>query len=92
MNEQNAGRKHIITSSQREGIQIDGVTDVVSFDERGVALETTVGNMAIEGEELHVRVLNIADGRVEIDGHINGIYYYESRPSGKRGLFSRKEG
>jgi len=87
MNEQNAEKKHSIRSSNREGISIDGVVDVVSFDERGVALETVVGSMAVEGEDLHVTVLNITDGKVEIDGRINGIYYYESKPSGKRGLF-----
>ena len=92
MNEQNAGKKHSIFSSGREGIKIDGVVDVVSFDERGVALETVVGNMAVEGEGLHVTVLNITDGKVEIDGRINGIYYYESRPAGKRGLFRGREG
>ncbi len=91
MIEQNAKKKHYITSSDREGIKIDGVVDVISFDERGVALETVVGSMAVEGEELHVTVLNITDGKVEIDGRINGIYYYEARPSGKRGLFSRRE-
>jgi len=90
MNETVAEKRHSITSSQREGIKIDGVTDVVSFDERGVALETVVGSMAVEGEELHVTVLNITDGRVEIDGRINGIYYYENRQTGKRGLFSRR--
>ena len=52
MNEQNAGKRHAISSSMREGIKIDGVLDVVSFDERGVALETVVGSMAVEGEEL----------------------------------------
>ena len=87
MNEQNAGKRHAISSSMREGIKIDGVLDVVSFDERGVALETVVGSMAVEGEELHVTVLNITDGKVERDGRINGIYYYESKPQGKRGLF-----
>ncbi len=90
MNETGAGKKHSISSSNREGIKIDGVIDVVSFDERGVALETVVGSMAVEGEELHVTVLNITDGKVEIDGHINGIYYYESRPNVKRGLFSKR--
>ena len=92
MNEQNTGKKHAISSALREGIKIDGVLDVISFDERGVALETSVGNMAVEGEGLHVTVLNITDGRVEIDGRINGIYYYESKPSGKRGLFRGREG
>ncbi len=92
MSGQNAEKKHAISSSERAGIRIDGVVDVISFDDRGVALETTVGNMAIEGEGLHVTVLNIEDGRVDIDGRINGVYYYEAKPSGKRGLFRGREG
>ena len=91
MNGQNAEKRHSISSFDREGIKICGVSDVVSFDERGVALETTVGNMAVEGEGLHVTVLNITDGIVEIDGRINGIYYYETKPQGKRGLFKGRE-
>ncbi len=81
---------HSIFSRSRDGIKIEGVNDVASFDERGIALDTLCGKMAVEGEELHVRVLNIEDGVVEIDGRINGIYYYEDRPAGKRGLFSRR--
>lgn len=90
MSEAVSKKSHSIASSAREGIKITGVCDVISFDERGVALETDVGNMAVEGEELHVTVLNITDGIVEIDGRINGIYYYENRPTSKRGLFSRR--
>ncbi len=83
-------RIHSVFSEARDGVKIKGVCDVISFDESGVALETSLGNMAIEGEELHVRVLNIADGIVEIDGKINGIYYYEDRSPSKRGLFTRR--
>ncbi len=89
MNESVSKKNHSITSCAREGIRICGVCDVVSFDERGVALVTDVGSMAVEGEGLHVKVLNITDGIVEIDGLISGIYYYESNPRTKRGLFSR---
>ncbi len=83
-------KEHSVFSQARDGVKITGVNDVLSFDERGVALETSSGSMAVEGEGLHVRVLNIKDGVVEIDGQINGIYYYESRPSSKRGLFSHR--
>ncbi len=90
MNESVAKKRHSIASSAREGIDVCGVCDVISFDERGVALETDVGSMAIEGEGLHVKVLNITDGIVEIEGRINGIYYYEGRTEKKRGIFSRR--
>ncbi len=90
MNESVSGGVHYIYSKGREGIKINGVSDVASFDESGVALETLCGSMAVEGEGLHVTVLNITDGIVEIDGRINGVYYYENKPQEKRGLFSRR--
>jgi sporulation protein YabP len=74
----------------REGIAITGVVDVVSFDEKGVVLETICGSMAVEGEGLHVTTLNITDGKVNIEGRINGTYYFEAKVQQKKGLFARR--
>lgn len=82
--------KHSFVSKGREGITVDGVSDVVSFDDGGVVMETTHGNLAVEGEGLHVKVLDIANGRVEVEGRINGVYYFENIAAKKRGLFGRK--
>ena len=82
---------HSFFSKGREGIEICGVTDVVSFDEGGVVMETQCGSFAVEGENLHVTVLNLTDGKVVIEGRINGVYYFDSTPKQKRGLFGRKE-
>lgn len=90
MNEIKASESHGFSSDKREGISISGVSDVVSFDEKGVVLETLCGSMAVEGEELHITTLNIGDGRVVIEGRINGVYYFENKPQQKRGLFSRR--
>ena len=81
---------HSFSSRAREGIKIDGVCEVLSFDEFGVMLDTTSGRMAIEGENLHVTVLNITDGRVVVEGRINGVYYIDDKPISRRGLFGRK--
>ena len=81
---------HSFSSKSREGMYIDGVRDVISFDEGGVVLLTVCGNMAIEGEGLHVTVLNISEGIVELSGKINGMYYFEDKQPQKRGLFGRK--
>ena len=81
---------HSFNSSGRDGIAISGVTNVVSFDDRGVVMETACGSMAVEGEGLHITVLNIGDGRVNIDGRINGVYYFDNTPKQKRGLFGKK--
>lgn len=90
MMESGQERIHTFSSKAREGIRISGVCDVVSFDESGVSLETLCGSMAVEGEGLHVRTLNTEDGIVEIDGKINGVYYYDNKPTVKRGLFGKR--
>ena len=81
---------HSFSSEDRKGLDIKGVSDVISFDEGGVVMETACGSMAVEGEGLHVTVLDIVNGKVSVEGRINGIYYFESRPQTKRGLFGRK--
>lgn len=90
MNDTSAG-VHSVSSKAREGVIVSGVNDVISFDERGVVLETLCGSMAIEGENLHVTTLNITDGNVVVEGRVNGIYYFDNKPQQKRGLFGKKE-
>ncbi len=94
MNDINSGAHkevaHSFSSKLREGMYIDGVSDVVSFDEGGVVLLTSCGNMAIEGEGLHVTVLNISDGIVELSGRINALYYFEDKQPSKKGFFRKK--
>lgn len=84
-------KAHAFSSKTRNGIDICGVLDVVSFDEGGVVMETVCGSLAVEGEGLHVTVLNLADGRVSVDGKINGVYYFDNSPQVKRGLFGKRK-
>ena len=83
-------QSHSFFSRAREGVEIMGVMEVISFDEAGVALETLCGNMAVEGEGLHVTTLSLNEGKVVLDGKINGVYYYDNKPTAKRGLFGRR--
>ena len=86
----NSNVVHSFFSKERNGIEIDGVSDVVSFDEAGVVMDTSAGSMAVEGEGLHITVLNITDGKVTVEGRINGVYYFENRKEPKRGFFGKK--
>ena len=89
MNENIRGR-HSFSSTGREGIAVSGVIDVVSFDENGVVMDTEFGSLAVEGEGLHVRVLNVEAGQVTVEGRINGVYYFDNSPRPRKGLFGRK--
>ena len=81
---------HSIISKNRNGISVEGVSDVDSFDEGGVVMETVCGSLAVEGEGLHVTVLNVTEGKVVIEGRINSIYYFDDSPKNKKGLFGKK--
>ncbi len=78
-------RPHGILIKAREHLEITAVTDVISFDEDSVCLETSMGEMLIEGEGLKVGTLDTAKGIVILDGRINGLYYRTEQPK-RRGL------
>ena len=81
-------KKHTLSLVARGCASIAGVTRVESFDEHSVLLQTDCGNLAVEGEGLHVGTLDIAHGVVEITGSVNAISYQDATPK-KRGWFSR---
>lgn len=81
---------HSFSCEARKSLRINGVKDVQSFDDSEITLITLCGGMTIEGEGLHIGVLNVEQGRVEVDGRVDGIYYFDESPAPKRGLFGRK--
>ena len=70
-------KHHSLFADDRHTITVKGVTDVVSFDENGVFLVTTNGQLNLEGTNLHVVTLNIDEGIVEVTGTLNGLLYYD---------------
>lgn len=84
------GELHNVIMRDRKNTEISGVTDVVSFDESSVILSTACGGMEIDGEGLHISVLDLSGGQVKIEGTVNGLYYFEDGgKTQKEGLFSR---
>lgn len=81
--------KHSITLKDRKDMRIDGVTEVVSFDELCVMLKTQCGDMAIEGKDLKIAVLEIDAGIVVLSGTVSGVYYSEPQSKEKRSFVKR---
>ncbi|MBR2381351.1 MAG: sporulation protein YabP [Clostridia bacterium] len=80
---------HNLVMNSRENLSINGVKDIISFDENNVNLKTVCGDLYIEGENLHINVLNIEKGEVELTGKISGLNYFESSNNEKSSLLSR---
>ena len=82
---------HRVSMQARANAEIRGVTEVVSFDEQIVSLETVCGGMTVSGDGLHISVLNVEEGLVALDGKIDSIEYEDTVASegGKKRLFGR---
>lgn len=82
------GQKILVTA--RSSIEISDVTEVVSFDEEEIVLETKTGKLSIEGDGLKITVLSLETGGVSAVGKINGIVYLNERSEKRSGLFGRR--
>ncbi len=89
-NQTEVQKEHGFIVQARAHVEIRGMTEVLNFDENSVTLSTTGGEMTIEGRELRVNVLDVKEGTVMVDGHIDSIYYQDPRATDmQRGLFKK---
>ena len=78
---------HNIIIESRERLSISGVTEVISFDEQQVVVETTRGLLTVEGQQLHVEKLSLDVGELSVEGMIDAVVYAAERQ--QKGFWSR---
>lgn len=72
-----AAQRHRLVIENREKMEITGVLHVDSFDDQEIVLETELGLMAMRGEELHIKHLNLEQGELLIEGYLLELVYSE---------------
>lgn len=77
---------HKLQLSERQKLTMTGVTEVVSFDENAVVLQTPLGTLLIQGQGLQLKTLSLEGGQVAVDGTVTSLTYEEPRQDG---LFRR---
>ena len=80
---------HNIELKNRNKLLINGVLDVVSFDEIAVVLDTCHGRLMVDGSDLHILALDLESGEVSIEGKIDDLIYEDQTQQKKKGLFGR---
>lgn len=78
---------HKLQLSERKVLTMTGVTEVVSFDENAVVLQTSLGLLIVQGQQLSLKNLSLDGGQVAVEGSISALAYEEPRQSGWRRLF-----
>ena len=68
---------HKLEMQNRNHVDLTGITEVVSFDNKEIELETIEGAVRFAGEDLHVKRLTLEKG--ELEGRIYEIIYHEAR-------------
>lgn len=79
-----------INIKNRETVVLSGIEDVVSFDESAIYLITSEGKLVVEGSGLHITALDVALGKMTVDGYVTALTYDDREKGRKQGLFSRK--
>lgn len=72
-----------IILENREKMSVSGVSDVLSFDDQIIIVETDLGLLTIKGENLKINKLNIDTSDFTLNGKINSMSYSETTFEGK---------
>lgn len=85
MEERKSSGKHKVVIDERECTSIEGVSEVISFDEENVVCETTMGTLMIKGTDMHVEKLNLEQGILTVIGEVEALEYSEPGSFSKGG-------
>ena len=70
---------HKLQLNERRQLTMTGVTEVISFDEDTVVLQTGLGTLIVQGSQLQLKTLSLEGGQVAVDGSICAMLYEEPR-------------
>lgn len=84
-------RKSFLTLEDRKKMTLNGVSEIISFNEEQILLITAVGNMDIRGEDLKMTKLDVQNGDVVITGKVSYVVYTtdEKKPRKQNGILSK---
>jgi sporulation protein YabP len=78
-----------VSLQNRSILQITGVEEVISYHEREVLVQTTLGLLRILGESLQMERLSVESKDCLIKGQINGMLYEKTVSEQKQGFWSK---
>ena len=75
MEEKQLSGAHRILIVGRKNGTVSGVSDVQSFDENEIVMDTDMGMLTIRGKGLHISKLNLEKGETELEGQVDSLVY-----------------
>jgi sporulation protein YabP len=86
----NKEKKHAVKMTARKGLELSGVLAVDRFDRERFDVQTDCGHLHIQGQQLHIKALQLEHGLLVIEGTVNSLVYHDGRPARpKQSLFAK---
>ena len=79
--------QQIIKLTDRSKLELNGVESVAEFEENYVTLDTVLGRICIDGENLKIIDLSQESGKILINGKVNEISYQDTKSKRKKSFF-----
>lgn len=73
---------HCVTIDDRKQMKLTGISEVDSFDEQTVVLNTDLGRLTVKGDGLKITGLDVDSGDCGISGNIFGLAYSDEASGG----------
>ena len=77
-------KKSNLMLENRKKLTINGVIEVINFNESQILLNTDVGTMIIKGQELKMNKLDVQNGDVVIAGKLDSFIYTNDKSKAKK--------
>ena len=75
-------KPHGLCLEERERLCVTGVTEVVSFTDTAVVLNTNLGTLIVQWQNLKLELLSLEGGQTEVTGRVSALVYEENRTGG----------
>ncbi|WP_291632581.1 sporulation protein YabP [Clostridium sp.] len=77
-------KRSILMLENRKKLTINGVIEVINFNENQIFLNTDVGTMIVKGQELKMNKLDVQNGDVVITGKVDSFVYTSDTSKAKK--------
>ena len=85
--DENIRLNHNVIIEDRKKLTLNGIKDVLSFDEETIILETALGRLTVKGANLHIINFDTSSGDLSAEGKVYAFVYTPEEKNG--GIFSR---
>lgn len=85
-------KKHNLTLNNCQTLYLDGISEVLNFDDTLISLVCPQGVLSIEGNSLRITKYLMQSGEMAVEGTVTAIIYSDNNGEEKRGFFSRFRG